>query len=69
MAQLLGVHAMTVSRWEREALRIPPYQEALIAAFDRAVQNVPAVGHSAERLLRTEGVARALYTLLRAAYR
>lgn len=69
MAELLGVHAMTVSRWERGLLPVPPYQAALITAFDQAVRNARAIGPSAERLLRTEGVARALYILLRTAYR
>lgn len=36
LAALLGVHPMTVSRWERGVLKPTPYQRALLEAFYRA---------------------------------
>lgn len=36
LAELVGVHAMTVSKWERGRLAPAPYQAAILAALARA---------------------------------
>lgn len=71
LAQLLGVHSMTVSRWERgDPTTSPnPYQLALMAEFEKA-----AASREAEKLKDTlgavvigAGIAAALFLLLQAA--
>lgn len=41
MAQLLGVHPLTVSRWERGVALPPPYPAALLEAFEAAQEADP----------------------------
>ena len=38
-AQLLGVHPMTVSKWEREAALPTDYQAAFLSQFQAAAKN------------------------------
>lgn len=38
LAQLVGVHAMTVSKWERGMLRPAPHQKRLLLAFTAAAE-------------------------------
>ncbi len=38
LAKLVGVHAMTVSKWERGVLEPGEHQERLLAAFTRAAE-------------------------------
>lgn len=66
--QLLGVHPLTVSKWERGLLDPAPHQQALINSFQRAKAAQAAVGKEAQTLLATAGVALALFILLRAAF-
>lgn len=35
LAQLLGVHAMTVSKWEREVQAIPPFLTLALETLER----------------------------------
>ena len=67
-ANLLGVHALTVSKWERGLLRPTPYQEALIASFRRAADRKPDIGEVVAAALVGAGVGVALYYLLSAAF-
>lgn len=66
--QLLGVHPLTVSKWERGRLRPAPHQQALILSFRRAREKQRNVGETAAGLLVTAGVALALFVLLDAAF-
>ncbi len=68
LAQLLGVHPLTVSKWERSVLVPSPYQAALLHAFREAARRAPDVGARAALLIAVEGVPVALYTLLHAAF-
>jgi len=36
LGQLLGTHAVTVGRWERRETEPSPYQQALMAEFEKA---------------------------------
>jgi putative transcriptional regulator len=64
--QLFGVHPMTVSRWERQALTPSPYQQALMTEFNKAaVKN--KVEEELKSLLVAAGVAAAIYFLLKLA--
>lgn len=36
LAQLVGVHPLTVSKWERGLLSVPAYQQMLLVACSRA---------------------------------
>lgn len=67
-ANFLGVHGLTVSKWERGLLRPTPYHEALIGSFQAAVDRKPDIGQLAAGLLVGAGVGIALYELLRAAF-
>ena len=70
-AQLLGVHPMTVSKWEREkdALQVPPHQVAMMEAFRRGHKSQKDVGRAAGQALVTAGVMAALFLILLAAFR
>lgn len=67
-AQLLGVHPITVSRWEHGALAPNTHQTNLIASFRKAVQQDEDVGDKIAQALVGAGVALALYYLLKAAF-
>lgn len=67
LAQLVGVHVLTISKWEREVLTPSPHQHALLEAFARAAKRNPAIGEEAVQILLTSGVAAALHSLLNAA--
>jgi transcriptional regulator with XRE-family HTH domain len=67
-AQLLGVHALTVSRWERGMLTPTPHQQAFIASFNRASTSEENIGSKVGALLVSAGVVVALYALLEAAF-
>lgn len=64
---LLGVHPLTVSKWERGALQPTPHQQALITSFRTASTKQENVGKTVGELLITAGVIVALLALLNAA--
>jgi len=67
-AQLLGVHGLTVSKWERGVLQPTPYQVALMHSFTKASERQPSIGGAAlAGILIGAGVAAALFMLLKAA--
>ena len=68
LAQLLGVHPLTVSKWERGLLAPTPHQSALLQSFKKASQSKQQVGDEVSNLLLTAGVAMALFALLSAAF-
>jgi DNA-binding transcriptional regulator YiaG len=68
LAQLLGVHSLTVSKWERGHLHPTPHQEALLRAAAGAAQRTPDVGAAVIAALVGAGVGVALFHLLRAAF-
>jgi transcriptional regulator with XRE-family HTH domain len=65
--QLLDVHWVTVSKWERGEARPTPYQSALIEKFSTAAQREEDVGPKVANILIGAGIAAALFLLLRAA--
>ena len=68
LAQLLGIHALTVSKWERGLSSPTPHQEALLRAAAGAVQQRPDIGTVVAAALVGAGVGIALFQLLRAAF-
>ena len=68
LAQLLGVHPFTVSKWERGILSPTPHQDALLQSFRKARVTQADIGESVANLLASAGVALALYYLLKAAF-
>lgn len=67
-AQLLGVHTLTVSKWERGILVPTPYQTALMHSFASATHKQPTIGGPAlAGIMLGAGVAAALLVLLKAA--
>ena len=66
LASLMGVHPMTVSRWERG--KVPPtaYQSAMLAQFKLASRDKTIRTAVAGALIAT-GIMSALYLLLNAA--
>ena len=68
LALMLGVHPLTVSKWERDALRPAPYQRALLLAYESAAEHVQEIGRLALERSAVGGIPEAMYLLLRAAY-
>lgn len=66
LAQLLGVHPLTVSKWERGVLRPSAHQQTLLQSFGKAAKK-PEIRDAVARALVTVGVALALFLLLEAA--
>ncbi len=67
-ATLLGVHALTVSKWERGQLTPSPYHVALMQSFGRSQRREPDVGALVGGALLAAGVGAALYLLLKPAF-
>lgn len=67
MAELLGVHPLTVSKWERGLLSPNSHQEQLLRSFRKA-SDEPDIGTTVGDLLVTAGVVVALFALLKAAF-
>ena len=61
---LFGVHAMTVSKWERGVLIPTDYQKALMAEFIKASKE-KEVRDTVGTVLIGAGIAAALYLLLK----
>lgn len=68
LSQLLGVHPITVSKWERGRIPVPPYHGTLMKSFAEAYKKHPDVGKRAITVLMWGGIGPALYCLFRAAY-
>jgi putative transcriptional regulator len=67
LAQLLGVHGMTVSKWERGVLHPNPYQASLLERFGVAAEK-RNFQNQLGNLLLSAGIAAVLYLLLRAVF-
>ena len=67
-AQLMGVHSLTVSKWERAILQPTPYQAALMGSFAKARERKPEIGDFVKGLIVGAGIGIALYHLLDAAF-
>ena len=67
LAQLLGVHPLTVSKWERGLLSPSPHQDTLLRSFRKAAKK-PDIGEEVASALLAAGVAFALLLLLEAAF-
>lgn len=63
LGQLVGAHAVTVSRWETEALQPTPFQLDLIRHFDQAARRKGA--DEIGTILATAGPMVALLFLLK----
>jgi len=63
-AQLVGVHPITVSKWERNEAFPTPYQNALFGQFREGARN-KEVRNSLKDALVTAGVIFALALLLK----
>lgn len=68
LSSLLGCHWITISKWERGELIPRAHDCAMLEAFRAAAVRVPGIGKVATHLVASQGVARALWTLLDAAY-
>ena len=67
LAQLLGVHAVTVSRWETDpSFQPPPYQMALLSEFQKAAK-AETFDRTLKNLLVSTGIAAVIFLLLQAA--
>lgn len=65
VAGLLGVHPLTVLRWERGQLTPGPWQVAMLNVFANAVKRIPRVGRRVKESGR-DGLPHALFVLLAA---
>lgn len=70
LASMLGVHALTVSKWEREVATPSPYQHALLVQCGRAAVARPDLGETLTELLPMPeaGPVYALYVVLLEAF-
>lgn len=69
LAQLLGVHTLTISKWERgDRLHPTPHQEAILRSAHAATKRTPDIGALVVATLVGAGVGVALFYLLRAAF-
>lgn len=68
LATLLGVAPMTVSKWERDILRVSLHHTQMLDAFGAAVRAAPDIHTWLPGLTDRIGVPRALYRVLDAAY-
>jgi transcriptional regulator with XRE-family HTH domain len=68
LAQLLGVHSLTISKWERGLLQPSAHQEALLRVAAGAVEHRPDIGPVVAAALIGAGIGVALFHLLRAAF-
>ena len=67
LAQLLGVHAVTVSRWETDPnFQPPPYQMALLSEFQKAAK-AETFDRTLKNLLVSAGIVAVIFLLLQAA--
>jgi transcriptional regulator with XRE-family HTH domain len=69
MAQLMGVHKITISKWERLVAKPSAYHQEFYDAFRRALSRVPGLGQAIPLILYNSGVTQALYVLLESAYK
>lgn len=67
-AALCGVHALTVSKWERGILIPGDFQTAIILTMNTAASLYPAVGRNANMLRMDHGLPRALFLIFSCAY-
>lgn len=67
LAQLLGVHPLTVHKWERGILVPTAHQQAMLESFGQAGTSQAGIGDDVARALVTAGVIVALFLLLQAA--
>lgn len=64
LGQLLDVHTMTVSKWERNKLVPTPYQAAMMEEFEKAASKT-VVKVKLKHILIAAGVIAAVYLLLK----
>ncbi len=64
LAQLMGVHPITVSKWENDHAEPSPYQLALLGQFKSAARD-REIRDTVKNVLIAMGVAVALALLLR----
>lgn len=67
LAQILDVHPITVSKWERGILKPSAWQESLLLEFEIAQKKFKDIGERALTALYFDGINSGLYTLLSAA--
>ena len=67
LAELLGVHPLTVSKWERGLLEPSAHHEGFLRSFRKA-GGQEDLGEAIGELLVTAGVTVALYALLKAVF-
>lgn len=67
-AQLLGVHQLTVWKWEHDKLQPQPYQAGLMQSFQKAAKASPDMGNMIANALVGAGIGMALFILLKAAF-
>jgi DNA-binding XRE family transcriptional regulator len=68
LADLLGVHWITVSKWERGQLEPGPYHAGMILKF-RDAARTKDIGRKVATALVTAGAIAAVFLLLRAAFK
>lgn len=68
VAQLLDVHPLTVSKWERGILTPSTWQRSLLESFVRAERNRPGIMKEAMSRIQLAGIGQGLLVALYAAH-
>ena len=69
LARIVGVHPLTISKWERGVLEPTPWQAALLGAFRRIpLANRARAGKRAALRFAEAGAPAALFVLLEVAH-
>ena len=68
LGEVLDVHEMTVSKWERGLLQPNAYQHAQLLEFRKAIRRRPELSTRLSSVITAEGPIKALYLLLDAVY-
>lgn len=68
LAQLLGVHPLTVAKWEWRKLTPSPYATSLLITFRKAARVNKNIGREIVDLLASDGAPMALHAILRTVF-
>ncbi len=68
LAALLGVHPMTVSKWERSVIRPTRYHRNLLICFRSAAVRRPEIWRELRQLLDEHAILCAVYHLIDTAF-
>lgn len=67
LANVLGVHSMSISKWELGKNPIPVYHASILDVFSMAVKRNPEIGEEVKVFIYSDGQVYALYKIMECA--